>query len=65
MVKTYVRPPQIFVRGEGSCLFDMDNRRYIDFTAGIAVNALGHGDERLCDLINDQVHATLHICDRD
>jgi predicted acetylornithine/succinylornithine family transaminase len=33
----------LFVRGEGSELVDEDGRRYLDFTAGIAVNALGHG----------------------
>jgi acetylornithine aminotransferase len=60
MVRTYVRPPQMFVKGEGSFLFDLENRRYIDFTAGIAVNALGHGDEELCKLIYDQVCFPLH-----
>jgi len=55
MVKTYVRPSQMFVRGVGSVLYDMENRKYIDFTAGIAVNSLGHGDEHLCNLIFDQV----------
>jgi acetylornithine/N-succinyldiaminopimelate aminotransferase len=38
------RPPEIlFVRGEGTQLFDDAGRSYLDFTSGIGVNALGHG----------------------
>ena len=38
------RPPDLlFVRGDGSELVDETGRRYLDFTSGIAVNALGHG----------------------
>lgn len=38
-----VRP----VRGEGVHLIDEDGTRYLDFAAGIAVNALGHGHPHL------------------
>lgn len=55
MVATYARPLPVFTRGSGSYLWDMENRRYIDFTAGIAVNALGHGNPELCELIYEQV----------
>ncbi len=38
------RPAEpLFVRGEGSTLVDEDGKRYLDFTSGIAVTALGHG----------------------
>jgi len=38
------RPPDIvFVRGEGTEVIDDSGRRYLDFTSGIGVNALGHG----------------------
>src|SRR5580692_4253007 len=47
MVKTYVRPPPMFVKGEGCYLWDMENRKYLDMTAGIAVNALGHCDPEI------------------
>ncbi|PWW72252.1 acetylornithine and succinylornithine aminotransferase [Tuber magnatum] len=60
MVKTYVRPSQMFIRGVGSVLYDMENRKYVDFTAGIAVNSLGHGDEHLCNLIFDQAKQVIH-----
>jgi acetylornithine aminotransferase len=55
MVKTYVRPPPMFVKGEGVYLWDVENHRYLDFTAGIAVNALGHCDPEMSKLIAQQV----------
>ena len=55
MVATYARPPPIFVRGEGSYLWDMENRKYLDFTAGIAVNSLGHCDPQVAEVIAEQV----------
>jgi predicted acetylornithine/succinylornithine family transaminase len=41
---TYKRQAPLFVRGEGVYLFDDAGTRYLDFVAGIAVTALGHGD---------------------
>jgi acetylornithine/succinyldiaminopimelate/putrescine aminotransferase len=42
--------------GEGCYLWDLENRQYLDFTAGIAVNALGHNDPDMVKLISHQVH---------
>jgi acetylornithine/N-succinyldiaminopimelate aminotransferase len=36
------RPPTVFVRGEGSWLWDDSGKRYLDFMQGWAVNCLGH-----------------------
>jgi acetylornithine aminotransferase len=55
MVKTYARPPLMLVRGEGCYVWDVENRKYLDFTAGIAVNALGHCDPEISKLIAQQV----------
>jgi acetylornithine aminotransferase len=33
--------------GEGLWVWDTEGRKYLDFSAGIAVNALGHGDEAM------------------
>ena len=55
MVKTYAKPPPMFVRGEGCYLWDVENRKYLDFTAGIAVNALGHCDPEMNRILNQQV----------
>lgn len=55
MIATYARPPPVFTQGEGSYLFDIENRKYLDFTGGIAVNALGHCDPEFARIIADQV----------
>ena len=62
MVATYARPPPMMVKGEGCYLWDIENRRYLDFTAGIAVNALGHCDPEMAKLIGQQVgmHRLVH-----
>ncbi|KAI1124118.1 acetylornithine and succinylornithine aminotransferase [Nemania abortiva] len=60
MVATYARPSVMFVKGEGSYLWDLENRKYLDFTAGIAVNGLGHADPALARLIADQASTLLH-----
>ncbi|RDL40228.1 putative acetylornithine aminotransferase, mitochondrial [Venustampulla echinocandica] len=60
MVKTYIRPPPMFVKGEGSYLWDVENRKYLDFTAGIAVNGLGHCDPEMHRIICDQSKTLIH-----
>lgn len=50
----YAQPDIIMDRGEGACLWDTQGRRYIDFFAGIAVAALGHGHPRLVQALADQ-----------
>lgn len=40
-MQTYVRPELVFTRGEGARLYDAHGKEYLDFAAGIAVNALG------------------------
>ena len=60
MVPTYVRPPPMIVQGEGCYVFDHENRSYLDFTAGIAVNSLGHADPALTRVIAGQAGILLH-----
>jgi len=47
LLGVYRRAPMEFVRGSGVELFDADGKTYLDFVAGIAVNALGYADEGL------------------
>ena len=47
LLPIYRRTPLEIVRGEGAHVFDADGRAYLDFVAGIAVNALGYGDQGL------------------
>ena len=44
---TYARSELAFERGEGVRLFSQDGTEYLDFHAGVAVNALGHGDPHM------------------
>ncbi|MGV3490971.1 MAG: aspartate aminotransferase family protein [Devosia sp.] len=44
---TYARSPLAFERGEGVRLYAQDGTEYLDFHAGVAVNALGHGDPHM------------------
>ncbi|PHH79623.1 hypothetical protein CDD80_4228 [Ophiocordyceps camponoti-rufipedis] len=60
MVATYARPPPVFVRGQGSWLWDVENRKYLDFTAGIAVTSLGHCDAELGNIVADQANTLVH-----
>ncbi|PVI07256.1 acetylornithine aminotransferase mitochondrial precursor [Periconia macrospinosa] len=60
MVPTYVRPPPMFEKGEGCYLWDVENRQYLDFTAGIAVNSLGHCDEGVVQVIAQQAAQLMH-----
>ena len=42
LMEITARPPTVFVRGEGSYLWDDNGKRYLDFIQGWAVNCLGH-----------------------
>ena len=44
LLGTYKRAPMEFVRGSGFYMYDTEGKEYLDFTSGIGVNALGHGD---------------------
>ncbi|QMW30119.1 pyridoxal phosphate-dependent transferase [Aspergillus flavus] len=60
MVPTYVRPAPMMVKGQGCYLWDMENRRYLDLTAGIAVNSLGHCDPEVAQIIAEQAETLIH-----
>lgn len=47
----------MMVKGEGCYLWDIENRRFLDFTAGIAVNSLGHADPEIVRIISQQVRS--------
>lgn len=60
MVPTYVRPPIMIIKGQGCYMWDMENRRFLDLTAGIAVNSLGHCDPEISKIIAQQASYILH-----
>ena len=59
LVGVYRKPPAEFVRGAGVELFDADGTSYLDFVAGIAVNALGYGDPQLTQVMRDATDSGL------
>ena len=60
MVATYARPPPVFEKAEGCYFYDIENRRYLDFTAGIAVAALGHSDPGVARILASQGAQLVH-----
>jgi acetylornithine/N-succinyldiaminopimelate aminotransferase len=61
LLPTYARVDLAFERGEGPWLFATDGERYLDFTAGVAVNALGHAHPRLIEALNAQAQKVWHV----
>ena len=61
VLPTYSRAPLSFVKGEGSWLIEADGRRFLDFGAGIAVNALGHAHPALVAALTGQAQALWHV----
>ena len=54
LAKNYNRKKISFKYGKGSYLFSYDNKKYLDFVQGIAVNSLGHAHPNLVKAINAQ-----------
>jgi len=61
VLSTYPRLPFVLTRGKGSFLFDSEGNQYLDFGAGIAVNALGHCDEEVVSVIQQQAQTLSHV----
>jgi len=61
LLPTYARADLAFERGEGAWLFATDGERYLDLTAGVAVNALGHAHPRLIAALTEQAHKVWHV----
>ena len=61
ILHTYNRFPVMFDHGEGCRLYDTDGKEYLDFAAGIAVNALGYHYPGYDEVLKDQIDRLLHI----
>jgi predicted acetylornithine/succinylornithine family transaminase len=61
LMKTYNRADEVFVAGRGAVLQDSTGREFLDFLAGIAVSALGHGHGALTAALRDQVGRIVHL----
>jgi acetylornithine/N-succinyldiaminopimelate aminotransferase len=61
LLPTYARVDLAFERGEGAWLIATDGERYLDFAAGVAVNALGHAHPRLVQALTEQAGKLWHV----
>src|SRR5436853_5856951 len=60
LIPVYNRYPLAIARGKGVFVYDLKGRRYLDFIAGIGVNALGHAHPRIVKVIRDQAALLIH-----
>lgn len=61
LLHTYNRYPIVFERGDGVYLYDREGKKYLDFFAGIAVNALGYHYRDFDETLKKQIDRLLHI----
>lgn len=60
MLHTYNRYPVVLDHGKGVRLYDVEGKEYLDFAAGIAVFALGYGNETYNQTLKDQIDRLIH-----
>jgi len=61
LLPTYNRYPIALERGKGVFLYDCEGNRYLDFVAGLGVNALGHAHPRVVKVIREQAARAIHF----
>ncbi len=61
ILHTYNRFPVVFEKGEGCHLYDSEGKEYLDFAAGIAVNALGYHYPGYDEALKSQIDKLTHI----
>ncbi len=61
LAKNYTRKKISFKYGKGSYLYSADNKKYLDFVQGIAVNSLGHAHPKLVKTISNQSKKLWHV----
>ncbi|NBK20655.1 MAG: aspartate aminotransferase family protein [Spirochaetia bacterium] len=62
LLNTYSQVPVVFASGKLCTLTDVEGKEYLDFVGGIAVNALGYGDEGLTKALSDVLNSGLLHC---
>lgn len=61
LLPTYNRYPIALERGKGVFVYDHEGKRYLDFVAGLGVNALGHAHPRVVKAIREQCARAIHF----
>jgi acetylornithine/N-succinyldiaminopimelate aminotransferase len=60
LLQNYARHPLVLARGDGPYMWDVNGKRYLDFIAGIGVNALGQNHPRIVKVIREQAARLIH-----
>src|SRR5580700_12153749 len=60
LLQNYARHPVVLARGDGPYMWDVNGKRYLDFIAGIGVNALGQNHPRIVKVIREQAARLIH-----
>jgi len=60
LLQNYARHPLVLERGDGPYMWDVNGKRYLDFIAGIGVNALGQNHPRIVRVIQEQAARLIH-----
>ena len=60
VMNTYNRQSKVFVKGQGSYVWDSEGNKYLDFVGGIAVNILGHCPEVVQKALHEQAAKLIH-----
>jgi predicted acetylornithine/succinylornithine family transaminase len=61
LMNTYSRYPLLLIKGRGMKVWSFDGKEFLDFTAGIAVNVLGHCHQKVVIAIQKQAQRLLHV----
>jgi acetylornithine/N-succinyldiaminopimelate aminotransferase len=61
LLQTYNRYPIVLTRGKGVFLWDIEEKKYLDFVSGLGVNALGHAHPRIVKAIREQAAKIVHV----
>lgn len=61
LFNTYNRFPIVLEKGEGAYVYDDRGEKYLDFVGGIAVNSLGHSNEKLTEALASQAKNLIHV----
>ncbi|HEY3974840.1 MAG TPA: aspartate aminotransferase family protein [Candidatus Sulfotelmatobacter sp.] len=61
LLGTYNRYPIVLTRGKGVFLYDIEDKKYLDFVSGLGVNALGHAHPRIVKAIREQAARLVHV----
>jgi acetylornithine/N-succinyldiaminopimelate aminotransferase len=60
VMNTYNRLPMTIVKGDGAWVWDADDKRYLDFLTGLAVNSLGHNHPAIVRAVQEQAKEIIH-----